>query len=555
MVTGITLIYLLTTAENPDDPVNTHRVDPQTKVLSCTLAPFSGVAHLNVKGYEIRLNHDDGHLIESSGIQLENAFPTDGGFHAEVRNSDPGILVGVIQQPNLDNGFELELLISSAPGAAPESVAFDIYAVPTPPLKHPYNVVIITVDTLRADRLGCYGYSRPTSPNLDRFASQAVRFSNAFSTASFTPPAHASLFTSKYVADHGLLSWNQLPQDQLTLAEVLQSCGYVTAASVNLALLSHQNLGQGFGLRSEGLRDGKEIIVDAQNIIRTSFGAPFMLWLHFYDVHRPYGGPAEWAKRFNPDGRDGVGEVEAHYNLQAASSPNEGYSLAESGLDQVDLEFIADRYDAGIAYLDSLLGPLLDELSTPRRLEDTLIIFTSDHGENLMEHTECMFTHDPFLYSVVTRIPLLIRYPTAREVGTTSETLVSLVDVAPTVMDLIGLPAPTSFQAGRSLLPLLEGDQEWPDSHRFMECWGWSRLAAVRSKDYLIIHDATHDQVRTFDLATDTAELQPLQPPPAEAAQLQQALDDFTKREGADAETPSLAPETLEELRSLGYIQ
>ena len=524
-------------------------------MLSCVLSPFDGVIYLNSQGRRVRIDHSDGHLIDSSGARLINEFPTDGRFHAEVRNSDPAALVGVVQQPHVNNNFALELLISSAPGADPKSIAFDVYAVPTPQLKNRYNVVIITIDTLRADRLGCYEYSRPTSPNLDKFATQAARFSNAFSTSSFTPPAHASLFTSKYVADHGLLGWNRLPEDELTLAEVLQGCGYVTAASVNLALLSHQNLGQGYALRSEGLRDGKEIIADAQDIIHNSFGAPFMLWLHFYDVHRPYGGPAEWATRFNAEGRDGVGDVEAHYNLQAESNPKEGFSLAESGLDRADLEFIADRYDAGIAYLDSLLGPLLDELSTPQRLKDTLIIVTSDHGENLLEHPECLFTHDPFLYSVVTRIPLLIRYPGANQGGTTSEALVSQIDVAPTVMDAIGLPVPPSFQAGRSLLPLPEGGRNEPDSHRFMECWGWSRLTAVRNNDYLIIHDADEDQVRTYDLAADANELQPLQKVPTQATQLHQALDEFTKREGADAEVPSLDPETLENLRSLGYIQ
>ena len=427
----------------------------------------------------------------------------------------------------------------------------------SPEVRNPYNVVIITVDNLRADHLGCYGYERSTSPNIDRFAQQSMLFSQAYSTSSFTPPAHASLFTSKYVGDHGLVTWNKLNRKEHTLAEELKENGYATAASVSLNLLLWQNLGQGFDLRRQGsFKDGDKIIQDALSVVAQESESPFFLWLHLFDVHRPYGRHPDWTYRFASAEFQGVGDAIKDYNLWSGKEYKNGNSLENSGFSPADLQFLADRYDAGIGYVDSLLKLLLHELSMPGRLENTLVILTSDHGENLLEHKECLFSHDPFLYSVVTQIPLLIRYPGASGAGTKSHALVSLIDIAPTVMDTIGLPVPASFSQGKSLLPLLKGDSDWGRKEIYMECWGWAHLKAVRSKERLVIEDLNEKNVAFYDLKIDPGEISPYFHPKDKADQdVLGKLEAFSQGKEQKRFVKKIDPETKRRLKSLGYIK
>jgi arylsulfatase len=516
------------------------------KVLSFTANAVYGTDHLIVRGDQFKIEHKADQTIRGQKVQVFKNLPRNDRYTVKIRNKRGAADVFVLQQPRPENGFELRVLIERRREMAAEAVAFDVYAFRAAEFERPYNIVLITIDTLRADRLGCYGYHRPTSPNLDRFTGQAVLFTNAFSTSSFTPPAHASLLTSRYVSDHGLLTWEKLPEEQLTLAEVLSDCGYRTAATICLTLLTRQNMGQGFEVGSEGIRDGREAVSDALAFLRMPGDGPFFLWLHVYDVHRPYGRAPNWVSCFSPSGRPGVGDSHRHYNLRPGQAE-------EQGLSAKDLQFIADRYDAGVAYVDSQLGPLLDELSIPRRLKDTMIVITSDHGESLLEYRKYLFSHDPFLYSVVTRVPLLIRYPEARGAGQRCDKLVSLIDVAPTVTDMIGLRAPDSFE-GASLLPLLTGNP-WPRTEIFMECWGWEKLRAIRSLERLLIHDLNSKKTMFFDLRSDRTEQNPsIAPRDSTASRLQRRLMEFIDAEGGDVEPAQLDAKTLKQLRTLGYI-
>jgi arylsulfatase A-like enzyme len=372
-----------------------------------------------------------------------------------------------------------------------------------------------------------------------------VRFENAFSTSSFTPPSHASLLTSRHVGDHGLTEWNALPDEQVTLPEVLLAHGWRTGASVNLTLLSHNGLGQGVEWRREGMREARAIVDDALAFVRAAGDEPYFLWLHLYDVHRPYGRAPGWAERFARAPRPGIGAGEEHYGL----GPDD---VRARGLEDADLEFIVDRYDAGIAYADAQLGPLLAELATPAHAARTLVVVTADHGENLREHGERLFAHDPFLESVVARIPLLVRYPDARGAGTVRADPVSLIDVAPTVLDVLGIAPPPTF-AGRSLRALEDGAR-WTGRTLFQECWGWERLAAARSERWLAIADLAGGSTRLFDLAADPGETDPLAPTARRAARpLVQALETFAARRTVVAEPQALDPDLLERLRELGY--
>ena len=309
-------------------------------------------------------------------------------------------------------------------------------------------------------------------------------------------------------------------------------------------MLSAQGLGQGFEWRREGSRGAREIVDDALEFLADEDPRPWFLWLHLYDVHRPYGSARADAARFGTPSRPGVGDDEQHYNLRPED-------VRAHGLTSADLAWIVDRYDAGIAHADAELGPLFAALASPGRLARTLVIVTADHGESLLDHPERLFTHDPLLHSSVTRVPLLVRYPGGEEAGTSRGELVSLIDLAPTVLDAIGLDAPASFQ-GRSL----RGVAGARDRVLHHECWGWSRLAAARTPRWLLVRDLEGGGDRLYSLASDPGERDPLDPATVPGARdLVRTLEAFARRPGAREPEPDLDAETRERLRRLGYVE
>jgi len=505
-----------------------------------------GVDELVVKGRKARVEHLEWEPMLGVDIDILAAPPVTPELRIVVRAKSGRPVVTVVQPPTRENDGELRVRLDDGPhgGAAP--LSFELWAVPLASEGRPIDVVVITIDSLRPDHLGCYGYARPTSPSLDAFAAQAVRFTNAFSTSSFTPPSHASLFTSRQVGDHGLLTWNALPDEQVTLAEVLAAHGWRTGASVNLSLLSENGLGQGVEWRREGQREARTIVGEALEFVREASAQPFFLWLHLYDVHRPYGRIPGWADRFASTARPGVGDGEDHYNLEPED-------VRTRGLEPEDLAWIVDRYDAGIAYADLQLGPLLAELATPAHRSRTLVVITADHGESLLEHPERFFSHDPFLYSAVGRVPLLVRYPDGAGAGEVHDDFVSLVDVAPTVLATLGLAAPPTF-GGRSLVELERGAR-WGERELYQECWGWERLAAARTTRWFALRDLAHGTIRLYDLREDPDELRPFDPAKQrEAGALVEKLDAFAARRPADESLPELEPELLRRLKELGYV-
>ena len=511
-------------------------------LLRFRAAAVDGVDELVVRGRDSEIRHLEWDPIQ--GLELEVLAPTprsqDERVTVRARSGRP--LVTVVQQPSESNGGELRVRIDDGPHAGAAALAFELWAVPAVVLDRP-DVLVITLDSLRPDHLGAYGHERPTSPNLDAFAAGAVRYTSAYSTSSFTPPSHASLLTSRQVGDHGLVTWNALDESQLSLAEVLAVHGYRTGASVNLTLLSENNLGQGFEWRREGMREAREIVSEALEFIRASDERPFFLWLHLYDVHRPYGRVPGWADRFAGAARAGVGDGEDHYNLTPEM-------VEQRRLEPEDLDWIVDRYDAGIAYTDAQLGPLLAELATPAHRARTLVVITADHGESLLDHPERVFTHDPFLFSAVTRVPLFVRFPDGLGGGKVRGDPVSLIDVAPTVLATVGLPVPPSFD-GRSLRELERGTR-WPERELYHECWGWERLAALRTARALVLRDVAAGTIRVYDLVQDPGELHPLESA-AHHAKLVKPLDAFVARLPAGEPPPALDPERLRRLRELGY--
>jgi len=519
-----------------------------TLLLAFRAEAVDGVDELVLAGKEARIEHREYDPIAGAVIDVAAAVPS-GAVRVVVRARRGRPRVFVVQQPSESNGSEVRVRIDDGPESGAAPLAFELWAVPAEsfsalPVPRPLDVIVVTIDSLRPDHLGGYGYPRPTSPNLDAFAKTAVLHERAFSSSSFTPPSHATMLTSRHVGDHGLLTWNALPDEQLTLAEVLSAHGYRTGASVNLRLLSEQNLGQGVEWRREGHREARRIVDDALEFLREDDPRPIFLWLHLYDVHRPYGGPRGWRERFAAKARPGIGDVEDHYNLQVEA-------IRARSLAVDDLRYVADRYDAGIAYADAQLAPLFAELSTPERLARTLIVITADHGESLLDHGERLFSHDPYLFTAVTRVPLLVRYPNAAGGGERRSELTGLIDVAPTVLAAVGIAAPASFE-GR---PLSSSAAEAPAEERelYHECWGWERLAAIRTSAWLVLRDVESGTERAYDLKRDPRELVPLTPQASPAAtELAKKLAAFAARTAPKVDPP-LDPELRKRLEALGY--
>jgi arylsulfatase A-like enzyme len=373
------------------------------------------------------------------------------------------------------------------------------------------NILIVTCDTLRADRLHLYGAERETSPNLDALAKESVVFDNFFSNASFTPPSHASILTGLYPNTHGLLWWNdKLLPGARTIAEWLGTpagkegkvgLGYRTGSFVNLDNFRLMDVTRGFD------HQRSEMWFPADELNRDFFswldgGAPqrFCAWLHYWDPHRPYayrdwhwlepnpkktpeqlaatspGDRSLYEKMLRTSARPSfpfnetlfgtgdlnVGRFEAHYNrkLAAQNLPLDmGPGAPPRLINDGDDRFLVDRYDGGVAYLDKYLGLLIDGLRSRGELDDTLLVITSDHGESFKERADEWFTHDPHLYDEVTHVPCIIRFPGGRNGGKRVVAMAQSVDLLPTVFDELGFVTDTSlarFQ-GKTLLPRIDG--------------------------------------------------------------------------------------------------
>ena len=396
----------------------------------------------------------------------------------------------------------------------------------------PWNVLVITLDTTRADRIGAYGCRTAQTPNLDRLAAEGVLFESAHTSVPLTLPAHSSLFTGRYpIANQVRNNGNYfLPENETTLAEVLRDRGYDTRAVVSaFVLLSKFGVNQGFALYDDSL-DTHEMIRNYKSEIpagmvyekfsswpRESGGKPFFYWLHFYDPHTPYRPPEEFAKRFPP---------------------------GPLGL-----------YDGEIAFVDGWVGRVLQSLRERGQLERTLVIVAGDHGEAFGEHAE--HGHGIFCYEEALRVPLIVHAPglfKPRRVAAR----VGLVDVMPTVLEALGAEVPATVQ-GRSFLPLLKGrSREGEPIHYFESLYGleemnWAPLTGLLYRDYKYV---SLPEAELYDLADDRLEKQNLfLRKNIVAREMDKRLAAFVAghSQRGDARR-SLSAGDKEQLQALGYI-
>jgi arylsulfatase A-like enzyme/tetratricopeptide (TPR) repeat protein len=403
------------------------------------------------------------------------------------------------------------------------------------------SVLLITVDTLRADRLSCYGARSVRTPAMDALAAQGTRFENVLAQVPTTPPSHAVILTGTYPMYNGVRGFTSgaLPKGVGVLAEAFQRHGYDTAAFVSSAVLeSSWGFGRGFKeyddrftVRRVEIGNPAAIERRAEETVdrllawlqaRLQSGtaaAPFFVWLHLYDPHAPYDPPEPFRT-----------------------------------------QYAGHRYDGEIAYADSQLARLFDYLRDNRLYDQTLIVLMSDHGESLGEHGED--EHGFFIYESTLRVPLIFKLPSGMGTPHVDRRLVGSIDVAPTLLDLLHMQDPLGRQfQGTSLAAEILGKgtaSERPvysETYYPRDSFGWSELRGITTERFKYIlaprpelYDLRSDPQESHNVHTERASL---------AAALRDQLTGFERRYASTRPTPTGPPlpaETVEKLKSLGYL-
>ena len=379
-------------------------------------------------------------------------------------------------------------------------------------------IILISIDTLRADHLPIYGYRNVQTPAIDQLARDAVVFDRAYAHSPQTLPSHTSLFTGKLPFEHGVrdnLGFS-VKQGARTLASLLNGQGFATAGFVSAYVLRGETgIGQGFGTYDDRFqptpvqRDGAATLAEAERWLDAQTSNRLFLFLHLYEPHSPYAPPERYR----------------HY----------------------------DPYDGEIAYSDELVGRLMASLERRRLYSGALVILLSDHGEGLGDHGEQ--EHGLFLYSETIRVPLIVKLPDGRHAGRRVTTPVQHLDLLPTILDLLGTGVPGDLR-GRSLVPAFAG-RAIPEQGLYAETlqprysFGWSELYALTDTRYRFIR-APRDEL--YDLEQDAKERRNVVAErPQTAGAMRQALERLLA--GAAIDTPaSVSTEDRERLRALGYI-
>ncbi|MDG1984382.1 MAG: sulfatase [Planctomycetota bacterium] len=322
------------------------------------------------------------------------------------------------------------------------------------PTKRPRpNVLLVVLDTLRADRLGCYGYERATSPRIDAIARDGVLFERAWSAAPWTLPSHASLFSSLHAVEHGVFDASvRLPEEAETIAEVLFNAGYDTAAFTEAGYVRPElGLAQGFQRFRCALAEVDETFDGAADWIEEQ-ERPFFAFVHTYKVHTPYD-PAGAARELLVRPYDGPLPENARVDDVPAAHKAHDYTAE-------DARYLSDLYDAEIRELDDAFGDFMDRLRRSGALENTLVVITADHGEEFAEHGQ--FNHSNSLYEEQLRVPLILLPPSPDAFASLSgEVPAMAVDIAPTIAQVADAPVPPGW-SGRSLLEPRGGGDEDP---------------------------------------------------------------------------------------------
>jgi len=426
----------------------------------------------------------------------------------------------------------------------------------------PPNVVLITLDTTRADHLSCYGYERQTSPVLDAFAAEGAKFELAFAPIATTGPSHSTMFTALYpLAHHVIKNGIPLADDQVTLAELLKSSGYQTAAIVSSFVLTERfGFAQGFEFFDDEFtvehasvkgsswedhtyeggfdRRANETTRRAIAWIEQTRRAerPFFLFVHYFDPHSPYSPPPEFRNHFGSTDRKGLDKLIA-------------------------------LYDEEIAFTDREIGLLLDSLSELQLSDETIVVVTADHGEGLGDHKH--LEHGINIFDEAVRVPLLIRWPEKIQAGQQFEQPVEFVDLLPTLLDLTETGSIGARSQGRSLASALLGQASLAsDRPVFLHRRHYEprierkvRIAGqkfgVRRDNWKLILGPEENTAELYDLNSDPSEENNrYEAEPEKVRELTALLDEWHERMKSDkAVELELSDEDRAGLEALGYTE
>lgn len=409
-------------------------------------------------------------------------------------------------------------------------MASDVLAIDERP-----NVLFITLDTTRSDHLGCYGYKNIKTPNIDSLAQEGALFKNVYSQAPLTFPSHTSFFTSTYpqfnkARDNGSY---KLDPSAVTLAEIMQSNGYSTAAFVSSFVLNKKfGLDKGFAVYDDKIEKftGKRVIKymderrsadkvtdSALKWLQDNKEKKFFLWAHYYDPHSVYNPPSPYKEIYK-----------------------------------------ANLYDGEIAFADEQIGRLLSWLKEFNIKDNTLIVFCSDHGESFGEHGET--GHAVFVYDTTLKVPLILSYPKLIPKGKVIKGQVRLIDIMPTLLDLLNIEKNKEIQ-GASLARFIKEDIAPPELPAYSESlyaklnFNWEALIAWQEKGWKYIKS---QEPELYNIESDPEELNNLAGQKKDlVARMDRELEDFLKKTSSKAKETKvkLDKETKEKLMSLGYIQ
>ena len=415
------------------------------------------------------------------------------------------------------------------------------------------GIILISLDTVRADHLSCYGYKRPTCPTLDKIASNGICFLDASATSPWTLPSHGSMLTGFYPSHlglHGTYDYQAIPQDVETIASVLSKKGYSTAAFINSFFVSEKfAFDKGFDkfvyVPEDQKPQGAAPVINklAEKWVSKHKNEPLFLFLHYFDPHSDYVSQPEYRKLF----------------LSPYDGPVDGttaqlvfYRAGRFAMDQNDVKHLVELYDAEVRQLDSQLKNLFEFLDRLGLLENNYLMITADHGEEFLDHGGVL--HGKTHYQEIIRIPLIISGPGIPK-GLRIQTPASLVDIMPTVMDILSVNTQVKFD-GYNLRPLWTKDSgELPDRLIFSENDHDNLKRSVRYKQYKLHYDLTSKAGRLYNLAVDPGEQIDIAGEQINVFRsLYSKLESFMKKSRKARKVESISPEELEKLKSLGYL-
>ncbi len=431
------------------------------------------------------------------------------------------------------------------------------------------NIIIYLVDTLRADHLSCYGYSRETTPNIDRFAKESIRFTRCFANASWTRPATASILTGLYPNKHRAETrHDRLPNEVTMLPEFLKPCGYTTiflTTNGNAAAEINFDQGNDFYKFVDTGKDRREHFHSSERLNRVFFemfdkhpeiaDKPFFAFLHVIDPHDPYTPQAPFLRFKKEDKTREKLCFPADINLKKR----------QQGLSREDIEYIEALYDCEILHNDHYFGELIEFLKAKKLYENTFIIFISDHGEQFDEHGGMFHGHS--IYNEEIHVPLIVKFPDGEFAGKRSELSVTQVDIVPTVLAYLGMNTPPNLD-GTDIIGLMHRDDFERDIF-IKEALDKTNMAGIitpRQQKHIITYGDSHFtqaiKYETYRLAADFREKTDISKGYniVQLGQVKFSIDKMLVELGRGAykkvrlDIKQLTPEVLQQLKALGYL-